>query len=110
MTITLTTQKQELEKMFTSRPGQWITLPEILRLGIAQYNARILDLRRSGMNIQNRTYKIGGTRCSEYKYTSEQLAHQLGVSVGTIKNMLKRYSIRKKGKGNRLPKSILKLT
>ena len=72
MTITLATQKQELEKFFKSRTNQWVTLPEILRLGIAQYTARIHDLRSSGMRIENRTYKTGGTRCSEYKYIPQE--------------------------------------
>jgi hypothetical protein len=33
-------------------PGKWLTVPMIMRLGIAQYNARIFDLRRAGYVIE----------------------------------------------------------
>jgi|26BtaG_2_1085354.scaffolds.fasta_scaffold18456_3 DNA-binding CsgD family transcriptional regulator len=42
--------------------------------------------------------------------TNYQLADKLGVSIGTIKNLLKKYNIKPKGKGNRLPKSSIRLT
>lgn len=41
--------------------------------------------------------------------TNAELAKKLNVSVGTIKNLIKRYNIQPKGKGNRLPKSIIKI-
>lgn len=46
------TQREYLLKFFESRKGERIPLPEILRLGISQYNARILELRRQGHNIE----------------------------------------------------------
>ena len=48
------TQRDELRQHFQERPYQWIPLYEILRMGIAQYNARILELRREGMKIENK--------------------------------------------------------
>lgn len=42
--------------------GAWVPLPEILALGIAQYGARILELRRLGFTIENRTERIPGAR------------------------------------------------
>ena len=33
--------------------GRWLGIPEILRLGIAQYGARIFELRREGHHIEN---------------------------------------------------------
>jgi hypothetical protein len=42
--------------------GSWVPLPAILALGIAQYGARILELRRRGFVIENRTERITGAR------------------------------------------------
>jgi hypothetical protein len=42
--------------------GSWVPLPEILKLGVAQYNARILELRRLGFTIENRTERVAGAR------------------------------------------------
>lgn len=34
-------------------PGRWLSVSQIMRLGIAQYNARISELRRAGHRIEN---------------------------------------------------------
>jgi hypothetical protein len=34
--------------------GSWVPLPQILTLGIAQYNARVFELRRLGFRIANK--------------------------------------------------------
>jgi hypothetical protein len=34
--------------------GSWVSLPQILALGIAQFGARILELRRTGFAIENK--------------------------------------------------------
>ncbi len=47
--------------------GSWVPLPEILALGIAQYNARIWDCRKRGLNIENRTETIDGVRYSWFR-------------------------------------------
>jgi len=33
-------------------PGRWLSVPAIMALGIAQYNARIFDLRKAGYVIK----------------------------------------------------------
>jgi len=63
-----TKQKDRLRKFFKERPNTWIPLPEILKLLIAQYNARIFDLRGEGMKIENKTEIVDGQRHSYYRY------------------------------------------
>jgi len=47
--------------------GGWVGLPAILDLRIALYTTRILELRRSGYEIENRTETIDGIRHSWYR-------------------------------------------
>jgi hypothetical protein len=47
--------------------GEWIPLPRILSLGIAQYNTRIWELRQAGHAIENRTEERDGQRHSWYR-------------------------------------------
>ena len=61
------TQEREIELLFKHRPGEWISLPEIMRHA-AQYNARIHELRQSGMCIQNKKEKVNGEWHSWYRY------------------------------------------
>ena len=63
-----TSQKNRLRALFKSRPNQDIPLPEILRMGLAQYNTRVLELRREGMNIENRIQPRDGVRHSFFRY------------------------------------------
>ena len=51
--------------------NQWVPLPTILALGIAQFGARILELRRSGYNIRNKTEHRDGKVLSWYRLESE---------------------------------------
>jgi hypothetical protein len=51
-------------------PGQWISLSEILELGFAQFGARILELRRDGHTILNKTEHRDGKVLSWYKMES----------------------------------------
>ena len=53
---------------FRKRPGEWIPLPEILRLGVAQYNARIKQLRSEGYRIENRTRWQEGVKNSWFRF------------------------------------------
>ena len=52
------TQREKLRALFDNREGQWIPLPDIQALGIAQHGARIVELRREyarlGFVIENR--------------------------------------------------------
>ncbi len=62
-------QRSSMKQIFLDNPNIWIPLPRILNLHIAQFGARILELRREGMNIENKIQVIHGQRCSWYKYT-----------------------------------------
>ena len=50
----LKTQRARLLAILVEARGGWVSLPEILALGIAQFGARILEMRRTGFNIENR--------------------------------------------------------
>ena len=55
-----------LECLISARGGE-VELPEILALGIAQYNARIYELRKLGFRITNRTERIAGVVHSYFR-------------------------------------------
>lgn len=65
------TQKDKIKSLLLSRPNEWVPLNDILLLGVAQYNARILDLRRGGMRIENMIKEVNGTRYSWYRYVPD---------------------------------------
>lgn len=60
-------QRTRMRALFESRQGEWIPLPEVKK-GIAQYNARILELRAEGMYIQNKTKPVNGEKWSWFRY------------------------------------------
>jgi hypothetical protein len=63
-----TIQSEKLLALLRSAHGAWVPLPDILALGLAQYNARIWDLRnKRGLNIENRTEIIKGVRHSWFR-------------------------------------------
>jgi hypothetical protein len=64
------TQRDKLLELLRSRAGQWVSLPEILELGFAQFGARIFELRRLGFPILNRTERINGQKHSWYRLES----------------------------------------
>lgn len=47
-------QRDRLLALLEARENLWVPLPDILSLGIAQYGARILDLRRLGHRIESK--------------------------------------------------------
>lgn len=63
----MTTQQLKIYTVLAERAGSWVPLPELLRLGVAQYNARILELRRQGITIENRTAVVNGQRHSWFR-------------------------------------------
>jgi len=79
------TQRSRLLALLQSRRGQWVPLPEILSLGFSQFGARILELRRSGHAILNKTEHRAGKVVSWYRLESkppqekkiEQIRHTL---------------------------------
>ena len=66
------TQRQRMAAVFESRPNQWIPLPYILEMKISQYGARILELRRAGMEIENKTATINGQKHSWFRYVKDK--------------------------------------
>jgi hypothetical protein len=48
------TQRARILRPLIEARGGWVPLPEILALGIAQFGARIFELRRTGFNIENK--------------------------------------------------------
>jgi hypothetical protein len=60
-------QRERILTLLRSARGAWVPLPEILALAIAQYNARIFELRKRGINVENRTETIEGVRRSWYR-------------------------------------------
>ncbi len=71
------TQRVRLKQLFESRPGQWISLRDILDLRMSQFGARILELRRSGMNISNRVKIVDGQHHSCYCYTPQETQKEM---------------------------------
>ncbi len=61
------TQSAAILRLLIDAHGSWVPLPEILKLGIAQYNARILELRRLGFTIENKTQGVNGARHSWFR-------------------------------------------
>lgn len=61
-------QADRIKNFLSARAGQWVSLKEILELGIAQYNARLFELRREGLLIENKTKKVNGQIQSWYRY------------------------------------------
>jgi helix-turn-helix protein len=51
------TQRDRLLRLLAEAKGAWVPLPAILALNIAQFGARILELRRAGHIIENHTEK-----------------------------------------------------
>jgi hypothetical protein len=60
------TQRDRILRLLTSRVDQWVPLPEILDLQIGQYNARILELRRAGYNIENKKMRSQDGICRSW--------------------------------------------
>lgn len=66
------TQQKKILSLLSSRPYEWVPLPAIIGLGIAQYNARIKELRDSGVRIENKTEWVDGTRHSWFRLVPEK--------------------------------------
>jgi len=62
-----TTQRDRLLNLLRSANGGWVPLPELLSLGIAQYNARIFELRRMGQEIECKQEQHGRTKHTFYR-------------------------------------------
>jgi hypothetical protein len=63
------TQCDRILRLLVEARSSWVPLPEIMACA-AQYNARVLELRRLGFNIENRTERIDGHRHSWFRLVS----------------------------------------
>jgi len=61
------TQQKRILNLLRNYAPNWCPLPEILALGIGQYNARLLELRRAGYQIENKIETHGEGRHSFYR-------------------------------------------
>jgi hypothetical protein len=64
------TQRAAILRLLIDARGAWVPLPQILALGIAQYNARLWELRRLGFVIENKSESADGARHSWYRLVS----------------------------------------
>jgi hypothetical protein len=61
------TQRGKILELLIAAHGEWVSLPEILGLGFAQFGARIFELRRNGHTILNKTEHRDGKVLFWYK-------------------------------------------
>jgi hypothetical protein len=66
------TQQKRILTLLNSRPNQWVPLPDILDLHIAQYGTRIKELRADGFQIENKTEWINGARHSWFRLVPQE--------------------------------------
>lgn len=64
-------QRDRILQLLEEARGSWVPLPAILSLGVAQYGARVHELRRLGHVIENRTEQhASGVRHSWFRLVS----------------------------------------
>jgi len=62
-------QSERILALVQADRGAWVPLPETIACA-AQYNARVLELRRRGFNIENRMERVDGARHSWFRFVS----------------------------------------
>jgi predicted nuclease with TOPRIM domain len=80
MIIRQKSQEDRLEEMFKARPGEWISLSEIMDMRISQYGRAIHSLRHKRlMNIENKTenQKETGVTHSWFRYVKKEFQNTL---------------------------------
>lgn len=70
----MTIQQQKIYNLLKSHVNEWVGLPLLLSLGVAQYNSRILELRRMGYRIENKQLGI----VNGQKHTAFRLVENIG--------------------------------
>lgn len=65
------TQCEAILALLQDAKGGWVPLPSIMEQA-AQYNTRILELRRSGHRIENKTEHVNGARHSWFRLLHHQ--------------------------------------
>jgi len=63
------TQRAAILRLLIEARGAWVPLPEIMACA-AQYNARVLELRRLGFHVENKTERVNGARHSWFRLVS----------------------------------------
>jgi hypothetical protein len=87
-------QSGRILEMLRAADGGWVALPDILALRISQYGARILELRRAGHLIQNRTQYIAGVRHSWFRLVSSgDLTRQQVTPRGPVRRFLAKHAM-----------------
>ena len=71
--ITRKKQRDQILGILIAARGEWVPLPVIMDRA-AQYNARILELRRLGFTIENRTKTVDGARHSWFRLAQSRTA------------------------------------
>ena len=66
------TQRKRLLKLLSSNLNRQVALPKILKLGIAQYNTRIHEIRKDGYIIENILKIDNGIKKSWYVYKGKR--------------------------------------
>lgn len=79
------TQHSKILNLLKDNKNNWVSLPEILHLGIAQYNARILELRALGHKIENKTQEVEGVRHSWYRLVVEPNQQEVFSFVSKVR-------------------------
>ena len=73
------TQRAKILALLVDANGGWVGLSQILALHIAQYNSRILELRRLGFNVFNRTERVDGKVRSWFRLQVGPVDQQLAL-------------------------------
>lgn len=60
-------QQHKILELLAAARGNWVPLPQMLALKISQFGARILELRREGHIIRNKTEHKDGQVLSWYR-------------------------------------------
>lgn len=74
------TQRSRILRLLVDARGSWVDLTTILNLGIAQYNARVFELRRLGFRIENRKERRCGKLLSSFRLTGPAVAQRVQES------------------------------
>jgi len=65
------TQRDRVLELLRASGGAWVPAPELARIAL-QYGTRILELRRLGHRIENRTEMVNGSRHSWFRLVTPQ--------------------------------------
>jgi hypothetical protein len=90
------TQRGAILNLLVAANGGWVPLPEILALKVAQYNARLSELREQGFKIINRTERVNGKTHSWFRlelgFESQQHSSSLQIRTNEPKRVEQRPS------------------